>query len=575
MGDRRLRLAARCRISGGVFARNIVLDGELAPGSVIQLFLRGLGKLMENRIKPIVVFDCATRPSKKDEAARRASQRKEAAVRARAMLRTGASAVEVNRACRAAAPITAELRQAAIGAAISLGVQIVVAPFEADGQLAFLYREGTADRIFTNDGDLGGLGCNLVRLPPRRSLDFIEDGVFYLYDFGKACQSPVLPIPPPPPKCCLQWVGMACGVEAFLYMAAFLGNDYDGGKGVQGVGMVGAYDLVQQLYARYGRASEWSPSHVAQIVWLKGPTRTRELYSSLAEQAKLMKQIEHGLTSFQNQLVWVNIEAGILGSLSGVPLDEVTEAALLPSIPDPATGRDIARGAADPSDPSVHYQLPNLPPGPMQVTQATTVLAPGMIAGATLASAPEDQTVDQLKLWLASRDMPTSGLKAILVGLVKAMQAAEDNAGGGLHVRDPGNVVTLGSLLQTAGVTDGDEQYDQSLTVPIGGWIEDLAALQVRAPLLSESAMQNWLIKVKLAKVTRGVQAYSESYTRGVSRCLNTPDLRLACGEPFVHGPSGRLMQWLRDKVPRSQAAENESNLRTVHILVERVPHLP
>ena len=91
--------------------------------------------------------------------------------------------------------------------------------------------------------------------------------------------------------------------------------------------------------------------------------------------------------------------------------------------------------------------------------------------------------MDQLKLWLSSRNLPTSGLKAVLVGLVNAIKAAEDASGGCLHVRNPENVVTLGSLLQAGGHTEGNEQYDQSLTIPIGGWIEGMAELQVRAPL--------------------------------------------------------------------------------------------
>ena len=139
----------------------MAIDGDLAPKGVVAIFLRLLGMLTKNGVTPIAVFDGATRPSKKDEATHRAEVRKQAALRAKAMLRTGASAVEVNRACRAAAPVTPELRQAAICAAISLGVQVLVAPYEADGQLAFLHRQGEAHRVFTNDSDLGGLGCDL------------------------------------------------------------------------------------------------------------------------------------------------------------------------------------------------------------------------------------------------------------------------------------------------------------------------------------------------------------------------------------------------------------------------------
>ena len=160
-------------------------------------------------------------------------------------------------------------------------------------------------------------------------------------------------------------------------------------------------------------------------------------------------------------------------------------------------------------------------------------------------------------------------MKAALVALVEAMQGAEQRAGGALHVRDAENTISLGDVLHRQGARDGLEQYDASLVPPVGGWVEEPNMVMLRAPLLSETVFEEWLAKERLTFESEGTQYYTESYTRGVSRCLNVPEIHLKVHEIFTHEATGRRMVWLQDKVPRSQAAENESNLRTVHVLCE------
>ena len=112
------------------------------------------------------------------------SERPREAARASALdaVRRGASDEEVMGAVRQAAHVTPELRLACIRNAIALSVTVIVAPFEADGQLAHLARSGRVDRVMTNDGDLGALGCNVVRLDSRCPLTWLEDGVLATYD---------------------------------------------------------------------------------------------------------------------------------------------------------------------------------------------------------------------------------------------------------------------------------------------------------------------------------------------------------------------------------------------------------
>ena len=43
-----------------------------------------------------------------------------------------------------------------------LSVEYVVAPYEADAQLAYLFKSGQADIVFTEDSDLLAFGCTHV-----------------------------------------------------------------------------------------------------------------------------------------------------------------------------------------------------------------------------------------------------------------------------------------------------------------------------------------------------------------------------------------------------------------------------
>lgn len=43
------------------------------------------------------------------------------------------------------------------------GVQLIVAPYEADAQLAFLSRTGVVDVVITEDSDCLPYGCKKVR----------------------------------------------------------------------------------------------------------------------------------------------------------------------------------------------------------------------------------------------------------------------------------------------------------------------------------------------------------------------------------------------------------------------------
>ena len=75
-----------------------------------------------------------------------------------------------------------------------LGVECIVAPYEADAQLAYLQKEGIVDFVITEDSDLLVFGCQrvLYKMDESGKGKLIE-----LQDLGKA--NNVLIVSPPKP----------------------------------------------------------------------------------------------------------------------------------------------------------------------------------------------------------------------------------------------------------------------------------------------------------------------------------------------------------------------------------------
>lgn len=80
------------------------------------------------------------------------------------LLRRGKSklAVEQFRKC---VDVTPEMAYAVIQALKAAQIEYVVAPYEADAQLAYLEMKGIVDGIVTEDSDLLVFGCKRVSIP--------------------------------------------------------------------------------------------------------------------------------------------------------------------------------------------------------------------------------------------------------------------------------------------------------------------------------------------------------------------------------------------------------------------------
>lgn len=112
-------------------------------------------------IEPYIVFDGGPLPAKQGTEVERRKRREESQAKARQLASEGrhAEARELYVKCVDVSPRHAYQLIKALRAE---SVQYVVAPYEADAQLAFLERSGIVDGILTEDSDLLVFGCQNV-----------------------------------------------------------------------------------------------------------------------------------------------------------------------------------------------------------------------------------------------------------------------------------------------------------------------------------------------------------------------------------------------------------------------------
>ncbi|KAI1306263.1 Rad2 nuclease [Mortierella claussenii] len=127
----------------------------------ITYFMRKIEMFKFFGVKPYVVFDGGYLPSKALTEQDRLARREESKKQAMDLLQAGKSrqALEQFRRC---VDVTPEMAHAVIQALKTEQVDYVVAPYEADAQLAYLEKKGLVDGIVTEDSDLLVFGCKRV-----------------------------------------------------------------------------------------------------------------------------------------------------------------------------------------------------------------------------------------------------------------------------------------------------------------------------------------------------------------------------------------------------------------------------
>lgn len=125
--------------------------------------MKFVNMLLSHGIKPILVFDGCTLPSKKEVEKSRRERRQTNLLKGKQLLREG-KVSEARECFTRAINITHAMAHKVIKAARAQGVDCLVAPYEADAQLAYLNKAGIVQAIITEDSDLLAFGCRKVIL---------------------------------------------------------------------------------------------------------------------------------------------------------------------------------------------------------------------------------------------------------------------------------------------------------------------------------------------------------------------------------------------------------------------------
>lgn len=213
-----------------------------------------LAELMRHHnVIPVLVFDGGTLGAKAGTTSKRKALREENAQKA-AALQVKIDALELrlakalpglgpskaalqeelnaarkafDKACQAAVVVTAEHGAMLIARLRALNIEFVVAPYEADAQLAFLARNGSIDAVLTEDSDLVAFGCPVVLYKfDRNSCEMSELRTDRLHEVG-------------PPFCLTGFTH-----AMFVQMCVFTGVDYL--ESPKGLGIGKARKLVAQ-----------------------------------------------------------------------------------------------------------------------------------------------------------------------------------------------------------------------------------------------------------------------------------------------------------------------------------------
>lgn len=145
---------------GAFFCADKLAKGE-STNTYVLYCIKRLNMLRNFGVKPIMVFDGKCLPSKSETEAKRRQTREKNRNQAKIFLQEGNldKAKECFQRCL---DVTPEMAQQVIVACKEMEVDCIVAPYEADAQLAYLNLIGIAQLIITEDSDLLLFGCERV-----------------------------------------------------------------------------------------------------------------------------------------------------------------------------------------------------------------------------------------------------------------------------------------------------------------------------------------------------------------------------------------------------------------------------
>ena len=182
----------RCAVDGYAWLHGALRADalKLATGQPSHEFvarcMERIARLLHFGVRPLVVFDGAPCPAKEGTNAERRLSRAQSTRRAHELLREGRRQAAADEFYKAQS-VTPDLAVQLIDVLRREGIEFIVAPYEADSQLAHLARTKAVDFVVTEDGDLAAFGCpkilfkldwstNVGQLYRRDALATLRDG---------------------------------------------------------------------------------------------------------------------------------------------------------------------------------------------------------------------------------------------------------------------------------------------------------------------------------------------------------------------------------------------------------------
>eukprot|EP00118_Oscarella_pearsei_P004623 m.20057 g.20057 ORF g.20057 m.20057 type:complete len:628 (+) comp27964_c0_seq1:1398-3281(+) len=306
---KKVAIDAYCWLHRGAYACAYQLAVGTKADQYVKYVLKRVNMLLFLGVTPILVFDGGYLPSKAAKEAERRSKRKEFRTKGRQYLAEGdrSKAVDCFQKC---IDITPEMAKEVMDACKQRGVQCIVAPYEADAQLAYLQKENLVQLVITEDSDLMVFGCTEV--------------LFKMDENGEGI------------RINLQRLGEVKGMqgftmESFRHMCVLSGCDYL--PSISGMGLFTA----RKLLVKYGR----DPVRVIKSMQVAGTKKVPENYIDDFKKADL---------TFLHQVVFDPIEETWkrLNELSDGLLDE--ELAFTGMYLSPRKSKQISQGKINPID---------------------------------------------------------------------------------------------------------------------------------------------------------------------------------------------------------------------------------
>ncbi|XP_014235305.1 exonuclease 1 [Trichogramma pretiosum] len=150
-----------CWLHKGAFScADKIIMGQ-ATDAYVKYCMKFVNMLLGHNIKPILVFDGRHLPAKADTEVKRRENRQANRKRAAELIKMGKTN-EGRNLLRRSLDVSHKMALEVIKVCQAQNVDCIVAPYEADAQLAYLNISGIADVIITEDSDLTLFGCKKI-----------------------------------------------------------------------------------------------------------------------------------------------------------------------------------------------------------------------------------------------------------------------------------------------------------------------------------------------------------------------------------------------------------------------------